>query len=120
MHDNTHYALTADEVTDSSNRDKFVICLWWVDGASFAVNGDLVGFYQVDDITATYTFSSLKDVLLHLNINIQKCRVQCFDGSSNMIGAQSGVTTLVQKEELSEHGVSLKMGYLCLSYGMSV
>ena len=40
VHDNTHYALMADEVTDSSNREQFVICLWWVDSASFAVNED--------------------------------------------------------------------------------
>ncbi|XP_003392082.2 PREDICTED: zinc finger MYM-type protein 1-like [Amphimedon queenslandica] len=89
----------ADEVTDSSNHEQFVICLRWVDSISFAVNKDLVGFYQVDDITASTLFSSLKDVLLRLNINIQNCRAQCFDGASNMIGARSGVATLVQKEE---------------------
>ena len=96
VHNNT---LMADEVTDSSNREQFVICLRWVDGTSLAVNEDLVGFYQVDDITAATLFSSLKDVLLRLNINIRNCRAQCFDGASNMVGARSGVATLVQKEE---------------------
>ena len=85
--------------TDSSNREQFVVCLRWVDSASLSVNEDLIGLCQVDDITAATLFSSLKDVLLRLNMNIQNCRAQCFDGASNMIGAQSGVATLIQKEE---------------------
>lgn len=99
VHNNTHYAIMADEVTDSSNREQFVVCLHWVDSASLSVNEDLIGLYQVDDITAATLFSSLKDVLLRLNISIQNCRAQCFDGASNMIDARSGVATLIQKEE---------------------
>ena len=43
------------EVTDSSNREQFVICLRWVDEVT---NEDLIGLYQVDDITAATLFSS--------------------------------------------------------------
>ena len=89
----------ADEVTDSSNREQFVVCLRWVDKLSFAVNEDLIGLYQVDDITAATLFSSLKDVLLRMNISLHNCRAQCYDGASNMVGARSGVATLIQKEE---------------------
>ena len=99
VHINTHYALMADEVTDSSNREQFVVCLRWVDKLTFAVNEDLIGLYQVDDITAATLFSSLKDVLLRMNISLQNCRAQCYDGASNMVGARSGVATLIQKEE---------------------
>ena len=104
----------ADEVTDSSNREQFVVCLRWVDKLTFAVNEDLIGLYQVDDITAATLFSSLKDVLLRLNISLQNCRAQCYDGASNMVGARSGVATLIQKEEPRAilahcHGHSLQL-----------
>ena len=59
VHINTHYALMADEVTDSSNRKQFVVCLCWVDKLTFAVNEDLIGLYQVDDITAATHFFPL-------------------------------------------------------------
>ena len=113
VHNNTHYAIMADEVTVSSNREQFVICLRWVDSASLFVNEDLIGLYQVD-ITAATLFSSLKDVLLRLHINIQNCRAQCFDGASNMNGARRGVATLIQKEEpcailVHCHGHSLQL-----------
>ena len=103
VHNNTHYAIMADEVTDSSNQEQFVICLRWVDSASLFVNKDLIGLYQVD-ITAATLFSSLKDVLLCLHINIQNCRAQCFDGAA----------TLIQKEEprailVHCHGHSLQL-----------
>lgn len=99
VHNNTYYALMADEVTDSSNREQFVICLRWVDRDSLVVNEDLIGFYQVDNITASTLFTTLKDALLRLNISIHNCRAQCFDGASNMVGARSGVATLIQREE---------------------
>ena len=99
VHDNAYYALMADEVTDSSNREQFVICFRWVDSDSFSVNEDLIGFYQVDNITASTLFSSLKDVLLRLNISISNCRAQCYDGASNMVGVRSGVASLVKREE---------------------
>ncbi|XP_003388962.1 PREDICTED: zinc finger MYM-type protein 1-like [Amphimedon queenslandica] len=47
VHDNAYYALMADEVTDSSNREQFVICFCWVDSDSFSVNENLIGFYRV-------------------------------------------------------------------------
>lgn len=89
----------ADEVTDLSNHEQFVVCLRWVDENTFDVSEDLIGLYQVDDITAATLFSSLKDVLLRLNLSIHNCRSQCFDGTSNMVGIRSGVATLICKEE---------------------
>ncbi|XP_011402633.1 PREDICTED: zinc finger MYM-type protein 1-like [Amphimedon queenslandica] len=99
VHDNAYYALMADEVTDSSNREQFVICFHWVDSDSFSVNEDLIGFYQVDNITASTLFSSLKDVLLRLIISISKSCAQCYDGTSNMVGVRSGIASLIQREE---------------------
>ena len=87
VHENTHCALMADELSDLSNREQFVVCLRWVDVKTFDVSEDLIGFYQVDDITAATLRSILKDILLRLNLSIQNCRSLCFDGVSNMMGA---------------------------------
>lgn len=99
VHNNVYYALMADEVTDLSNREQFVVCLRWVDHETFEVNEDLIGLYQVDDITSLTLYSTLKDVLLRLNLSIHNCRSQCFDGANNMVGVRGGVATLIQKDE---------------------
>lgn len=99
IHENTYYTLMADEVTDSSNREQFVVCLRWVNKETFEVNEDLIGMYQVDNIASMTLYSSLKDILLRLNLSIQNCRGQCYDGASNMVGIRSGVATLIKNEE---------------------
>lgn len=53
----------ADEVTDASNHEQFVLCLRWVD-KSFDVSEDLIGLCSVDDICASTLVSTIKDVLL--------------------------------------------------------
>ena len=50
IHHNIHYTIMADEVTDSSNREQFVLCLRWVN-ESFEVSEDLIGLYSVDNIS---------------------------------------------------------------------
>ena len=43
----------ADECSDMSNKEKFVICICWVD-ADLLDHGDIVGLYTIDTInTAT-------------------------------------------------------------------
>lgn len=70
---NTYYTLIADEVTDSSNNEQFAVCLRWIDMEKLQVHEDLIGLYQVDDITSQTLFLSLKDVLLRLNLSIYNC-----------------------------------------------
>ena len=72
----------ADEVTDASNREHFVLCLRWV-SKSFEVSEELIG---VDNISALTLVSATKDVLLRLNLSINKRRGQCYDGASSMVG----------------------------------
>ena len=88
----------ADEVTDSSNREQFVLCLRWVN-ESFEVSKDLIGLYSVDNISSNTLHLTIKDVLLRLNLNVTNCRGQCYDGASNMVGIRSGVATMILKEE---------------------
>ena len=45
------YTIMADEVTDASNHEQFVICLRWVD-QFLEVHEDFIGLYKVDNIKA--------------------------------------------------------------------
>ena len=39
---------------------------------------------------------AIKDILLRLNLSLQNCRGQTYDGASNMMGKRSGVATQIQ------------------------
>ncbi len=41
----------------------------------------------------------IKDILVRLNININKVRGQCYDGASAMRGHKSGVSTIISQIE---------------------
>ena len=93
-----YYTTMADEVTDSSNKEQFVVCLRWVDH-DLVTHEELVGLYAVDNITSETLVNFLKDVLLRMGLSVQNCRRQCYDGPNNMVGCKSGVATQIQKKE---------------------
>ena len=98
------YTLMADEVTDCSNKEQFVICLRWVDN-NLTPHEDFIGLYFVDNISTATVVACLKDVLTRMNLSIQNCRGQCYDGSSNMVGAKKGIATEYRRynREQSSH-----------------
>ena len=52
----------ADEVTDSLNKEQFVICLRWVDD-NFVPSEDFIGLHHVESIQAGELVACLKDTL---------------------------------------------------------
>ena len=88
------YTIMADEVTDASNHEQFVICLRWVD-QFLEVHEDFIGLYKVDNIKADTLRTAIEDVLLRLAIPLQNARGQCYDGASNMVGLRSGLATQI-------------------------
>ena len=86
----------ADEVTDSSNREQLIICLRWVDN-HLTAHEDFIGLYSVDKIDAATLV--IKDTLICLNLKLEDCRGQCYDGTANMCGIRSGVATQLSATE---------------------
>ena len=43
--------------------------------------------------TMRLAMETIQGIHLRLNLTIHNCRVQCYDGASNMSGAKSGVAT---------------------------
>ena len=96
IQNSVYYRIMADEVTDSSNKQQFVVCLRWVDH-DLVTHEELVGLYAVDNITSETLVNALKDVLPRMGLSVQNCRGQCYDDANNMVGSKSGVATQIQK-----------------------
>ena len=80
IQNSVYYTIMADEVTDSSSKEQFVVCLCRVDH-DFVTHEELVGLYAVDNITSETLGNSLKDVLLRMGLSVQNCRGQCYDSA---------------------------------------
>lgn len=86
------YTIMIDETTDLSNTEQMVCCLHYVDD-DLEVHEEVIGLYSLDSTSAEMITATVEDVLLRLNLRIDNCRGQCYDGASNMSGAKSGVAT---------------------------
>ena len=87
----------ADEVTDCSNKEQFVICFRWVD-KGFDTHEDFIGIYNVDNIKAGTLVTVIKSVLIRLNIPLSNACGQCYDGAKNMCGIKNGVSNKILSE----------------------
>ena len=62
------------------NKEQFTICFRWID-SNLQDHEDFIGLYEVDNISANCLVYHIKDVLLCMNLNLSKCRGQCYDGA---------------------------------------
>ena len=91
-----YYSLICDEYTDIANNEQLTLCLRWVDNELVA-HEDFLGFYKIPDTAADTIVSVVKDALTRLTLSLDKCRGQCYDGASNMLGKKSEVATRIQE-----------------------
>ena len=89
------FSIVADEYTDVNNQEQLTICLRWVDD-TLEAHEDFLGFYLIPDIASDTVVSVIKDAFIRLQISLQNCRGQCYDGASNMLGKRSGVAKQIQ------------------------
>ena len=74
-------------MTDSSNREQVIVCLRWID-EHFEAREEFIGLQKVDQIDSDTIVAVLKDTFLRMNLKIENCRGQCYDGAANMTGAK--------------------------------
>ena len=60
----------------------------------------MIGFCQVRNIKSETLFNSIKDAL---GRPLSDCKVQCYDGESNMVGAKTGVAARISEIESHAH-----------------
>lgn len=92
------FTIMADECVDCSNNEQLVICFRYVDD-KVDVHEEFIGLYQCPNITADTIVAVLHDTLLRLNLQLSRCRGQCYDGGSNMAGSKNGVKAQILKQE---------------------
>lgn len=63
------------------------------------VHEDFIGLCMVPSINATTLTNVILDTLMRMNISLNKCRGQCYDGASNMSGAKKGVAANITRKE---------------------
>ena len=85
-------------MTDSSNREQLIIYLRWVDN-HLAAHEEFIELYSVDKIDAATLVHVIEDTLIRLNLKLEDCRGQCYDGAANMCGIRSGVATQLSAKE---------------------
>lgn len=109
------FSIIADEYTDVSNIEQLVICLRWID-QRLEAHEDFIGFYQIPNIGAGTITSVIKDALIRLQLSLSRCRGQCYDGASNMLGKRSGVAQKFLECEPKAHPTHCHAH--CLSLGV--
>ena len=92
------FTIMVDETTDMSNKEQVVIVIRWVSEELF-VHEEFFGLYETDSIQAKALVDVIKDSLLRLNLKLEHCRGQCYDGASNMSGIRNGVAKILTNEE---------------------
>ncbi len=88
------FTIMVDETTDLSNTEQMVFCLRYVDD-QFDVHEEVIGLYSLVSTSADSIVFTIKDILLRLNLRLDMCRGQCYDGASTMSGRRSGVSTQI-------------------------
>ena len=63
----------ADECTNSANKEELVLCFRWVDD-HLAVHEEFIGVYQISNTTADTIVAAIKDTLVRMNLNLNRCR----------------------------------------------
>lgn len=84
---NGFFTIMADECTDISNKEQFVVCIRWVD-ETLTDHEDIIGVYNIDTIDARTLTSAIHDVLFRMSLEMSQCRGQCYDGAANMNGCK--------------------------------
>ena len=98
LQSSSYFCIMIDKTTDASNVEQVVLVFRWVDD-DLAVHEEFIGLYQSDSIDAKSLVAIIRDTLLRMNLKIENCRGQCYDGASSMSGTKGGVAKLISDDE---------------------
>ena len=92
------YSIIVDETRDASGVEQLGISIRWVE-SDYVVHEDVIGLVEVEATDAATLCSTIKDILLRVNLQLAQCRGQAYDGAANMAGHISGLATRLKAEE---------------------
>ena len=76
----------ADETTEKSNQEQFMLFLRWVRD-NLQVHEEFLRLYHVDHIDAASVTSVIQNLFVRLNVSFEMIRSQCYDGASSILAA---------------------------------
>eukprot|EP00795_Rhopilema_esculentum_P006479 gene6479-11932_t len=74
-----------DETSDLSGQEQISFCIR-IANDDFSIEEIFFGLYETSITTSDALFTILEDVLLRMQLDITKCRGQCYDGAANVSG----------------------------------
>lgn len=92
------FSIIADETRDASGVEQFSISIRWVNGATFEIHEDCIGFVAVENTDSLTLASTIKDVLLRCQLDMTRLVGQAYDGARNMSGRLNGVIAIIKAE----------------------
>ena len=92
------FSIIADKGTDVNNKEQLSFCLRSAD-ENLNVFEDFIGFYCLENIKSDTIVHVIQDILIKMNLSLSNCRGQTYDGTSNMMGKKSGISTQILTEE---------------------
>ena len=88
------YTILADELSDISNKEQLYF-RYVLDGNVKEVFAD---FAEVERITGKVHAETIMNSLARWGLSLSNLRGQCYDGASNMAGARSVCSAIIQQE----------------------
>ena len=98
IRDPKFFSIMADEGTDLSNLEQLSFCARTVDD-DLNVDEDFLGFYEINNIKSETVVKAIEDILIRCSLSLDDCRGETYDGSSNIMGKHSGVSTKISEEQ---------------------
>ena len=86
------------ETTDTSNREQVTLILRQVT-KELEVHEEFLGLYHVASIDAAMLTTAIKDVLIRMNLPLEKLCGQCFDWASTMSSSKRDVAKRISDLE---------------------
>uniref|UniRef100_A0A8D8ETT4 Zinc finger MYM-type protein 1 n=4 Tax=Culex pipiens TaxID=7175 RepID=A0A8D8ETT4_CULPI len=108
-----YFGVMCDETPDASRKEQFVFCIRIVSD-SLEPEEMFIGFYQVESTTSASLFRTVMDVLMRLDITVNDCRGQGYDGCPNVSGLYNGVQAKIS--ELEERALFVH----CLAHSLNL
>lgn len=93
------FSVIVDGTTDVGSLEQLSICARHANNSTLGSEEKFLGLYNADDSRAETITAVTKDVLVRLNLPLEKLRGHCFDGAANMSGCRTGVRVRLQQEQ---------------------
>lgn len=93
-----YFTVMIDETSDCSNKEQVVLVFRWV-SEDLVAHEEFIGLYLTESITSAALVAIIEDTILRMNIKLEHCRGQCYDGASAMTGVKNGVSKVIASKE---------------------